>query len=1060
MPRIAGLSRSATVAWGASAEHASLLATGTVAGAISDSFDTTAHLEVFSIDLSSQNSDMSALGSLETSERFHRLAWGTRGIEDGSLPYGILAGGMVDGSIKIYNPALMIAGEGAEPLVASIEKHTGAVRGLEFNPAVPNLLASGAGDSEVYITDLTNPSNPRLFSPGTNNASSTSDIACVAWNRKVTHILASTAHNGMSVVWDLKLKRPVINFADSSSRGQRNSVIEWNPDVATQVLVASEDDLSPKLQIWDLRNALAPVRELIGHQRGILTASWCPNDANLLLSSGKDHRTLCWDPASGEVVCELPAAGNWTFDVKWSPRIPAIISSCSFDGEVSIYSLQDYPSPDRNGLDCQQALSRPMKAPKWLRRPCGATFGFGGKLVLFNAAAGSKISLMDVVTDHAIVSRAHELNSALETRNLNDFCERKLSMASTARDAEEWRLMQVLCSQEQRQHLLTFLGVAEPAAAPPPPVASQVPNADPLPAVTDDDPAAIFSALAVETEKQEQQDALLSESSENTAIAQTGAEDSASPLAALTPAPHDPMLSRAVLNGNFESAVAMCMRAGRVADALVLAASGGPDLWVATRDQYLQSNTTPFMQILSAIVHQNFGSYVANSELSAWKETLGLVNTYASAEELPALCNQLASRLEVETGDAASATLCYMCAANTHKAVELWQAHYAAAVSSGSGDATGPLLDLMEKIVVFQEAAGTREGYQMVSDKLAEFASLLASQGCLPAAMGYLLQLPVTDPTGPASTLMHRIHGCTEGLLAEPPVYPFEYVDVGVAPVLYDQSQTQYQHDPQYQNDSYQTDGYPAASQPYDPNWGYAQPQYDSYNQPQYDSYNQPHYEYEYSNHQPEQHVVPAPIPAPLSIPAPVPAPVPAPMPTPLPAPAPAPPYQYTPQPAYNPTGAAPRQNAYPSYVPTPTPQPAYNPTPTPTPPPVHVPPPAPAPPPPPAPSYDPQPVIAIVQGLIAKCNAYNLVDPIDKRKLDDVVKRAALLQKKLTTGEVSAGVFERLLPLCQALAAGDSRTALDLHVAITTTDWADNGPWLMGLKRLIELTAKLNVTL
>lgn len=99
------------------------------------------------------------------------------------------------------------------------------------------------------------------------------------------------------------------------------------------------------------------------------------------------------------------------------------------------------------------------------------------------------------------------------------------------------------------------------------------------------------------------------------------------------------------------------------------------------------------------------------------------------------------------------------------------------------------------------------------------------------------------------------------------------------------------------------------------------------------------------------------------------------------------------------------------------------------------------------------------MQGLIAKCGAFNLVD-LDKRRLDDVVKRASLLQGKLSAGEVSEAVFDRLLPLCQALAAGDSRTALDLHVAITTTDWADNGPWLMGLKRLIELTAKLNVTL
>ena len=115
--------------------------------------------------------------------------------------------------------------------MASVERHSGAVRGLEFNPNVPNLLASGAGDSEVFITDLSNPTNPSVYSPGAKSNAPPADISCVAWNRKVQHILASTSHNGQSVVWDLKLKKPVISFTDPNNKTQRNSVIEWSPDV-------------------------------------------------------------------------------------------------------------------------------------------------------------------------------------------------------------------------------------------------------------------------------------------------------------------------------------------------------------------------------------------------------------------------------------------------------------------------------------------------------------------------------------------------------------------------------------------------------------------------------------------------------------------------------------------------------------------------------------------------------------------------------------------------------------------------------------------------------------
>lgn len=36
---------------------------------------------------------------------------------------------------------------------------------------------------------------------------------------------------------------------------------------------------------------------------------------------------------------ELPTSNQWCFDVKWCPRNPAVISSSSFDGHVTVYSL-------------------------------------------------------------------------------------------------------------------------------------------------------------------------------------------------------------------------------------------------------------------------------------------------------------------------------------------------------------------------------------------------------------------------------------------------------------------------------------------------------------------------------------------------------------------------------------------------------------------------------------------------------------------------------------------------------------------------------------------------
>lgn len=48
---------------------------------------------------------------------------------------------------------------------------------------------------------------------------------------------------------------------------RRASVLQWNPEVATQLIVASDDDRSPTLQMWDLRNSVSPLKEFVGHAK-------------------------------------------------------------------------------------------------------------------------------------------------------------------------------------------------------------------------------------------------------------------------------------------------------------------------------------------------------------------------------------------------------------------------------------------------------------------------------------------------------------------------------------------------------------------------------------------------------------------------------------------------------------------------------------------------------------------------------------------------------------------------------------------------------------------------
>jgi WD40 repeat protein len=129
------------------------------------------------------------------------------------------------------------------------------------------------------------------------------------------------------------------SFTDPNTQ-RRCSTLQWNPENATQLVVASDDDRSPSLQVWDLRNSVSPLKELSGHSKGVLAMAWCPMDSSLLLTCAKDNSTFCWDTFSGEVLYELPASNNWNFDVQWSPRTPGVLSTSSFDGNISIYNIE------------------------------------------------------------------------------------------------------------------------------------------------------------------------------------------------------------------------------------------------------------------------------------------------------------------------------------------------------------------------------------------------------------------------------------------------------------------------------------------------------------------------------------------------------------------------------------------------------------------------------------------------------------------------------------------------------------------------------------------------
>ncbi|KAH9709992.1 protein transport protein SEC31 [Citrus sinensis] len=771
MACIKGINRSASVAF---APDAPYMAAGTMAGAVDLSFSSSANLEIFKLDFQSEDRDLLLVGESPSSERFNRLAWGKNGSGSEDFSLGLVAGGLVDGSIDIWNPlSLISSGEtGGNPLIAHLSRHKGPVRGLEFNSFTPNLLASGADDGEICIWDLSAPAEPSHFPPlrahfiickillqyeEGNGSAAQGEISFVSWNSKVQHILASTSYNGTTVVWDLKKQKPVISFSESIKR--RCSVLQWNPDVATQLVVASDEDSSPALRLWDMRNTMSPVKEFVGHTKGVIAMSWCPNDSSYLLTCAKDNRTICWDTVSGEIVSELPAGTNWNFDIHWYPKIPGVISASSFDGKIGIYNIEGC---SRYGVGDSNFSAAPLRAPKWYKRPAGASFGFGGKLVSFHpkSSAGrtSEVFVHNLVTEDSLVGRSSEFEESIQNGERSED------------DRETWGFLKVMFEDDgtARTKLLTHLGFTLPTEEKDTVQddLSQEVNAIGLEdKVADkgahqrDKEATIFTADNGEdffnNLPSPKADTPVSTSGNTFAVESSvpsteelkeeadGVEESSDPS-------FDDSVQRALVVGDYKGAVALCISANKMADALVIAHVGGAALWDRTRDQYLKMNRSPYLKVVSAMVNNDLLSLVNSRPLKFWKETLALLCTFAQREEWTMLCDTLASKL-LAAGNTLAATLCYICAGNIDKTVEIWSRSLAA---EHEGKSYVDLLqDLMEKTIVLALATGQKRFSAALCKLVEKYAEILASQGLLTTAMEYL-KLLGSDELSPELTVL------------------------------------------------------------------------------------------------------------------------------------------------------------------------------------------------------------------------------------------------------------------------------------------------------------------
>ncbi|KAL9005530.1 MAG: hypothetical protein Q9188_001691 [Gyalolechia gomerana] len=805
MVRMQEIPRTATFAW-SPVTASTLLATGTRAGAVDADFSNDTQLEIWDLGLDGSETSrelqpIAREGNADLENRFHDIAWAKSNDEH---PAGLIAGALENGSLDLWSAEKLLTCK-EEAFLSRTSKHSGPIKALQFNPLRHGLLATAGAKGELFISDLNNLANPYRMG---NSVARADDFECLDWNKNVPHITVTGSSGGFVTVWDVKTKKESLTLNNMGRKAV--SAVAWDPNKHTRLVTAIPQDTDPLILVWDLRNANAPERVLRGHDGGVLSLSWCTQDNDLLISCGKDNRTICWNPQTGEAYGEYPVVTNWTFQTRWNPHNPFLLATASFDGKISVHPLQstlvetrqpaggpskavdDVDFFNASQVDSQRTTFSLPKAPKWLRRPCGASFGFGGKIASFNtigsgAPSVSKVRISSFTVDFGIGESTVEFEKAIQDKDLAGICKRQRAEELDESEKTDWTVIETLTSQHPRQELIQYLGFSAEADEAAEAITKLTVNGDQGNDILSDRPN-------VPTTRQNRLSAFFENSSEGDSflsdLAATKGAKINNPFQIYSGSESEPdrRITRALLLGQFDRALDICLQEDRLSDAFMVAICGGQSCIEKAQKAYFNRKTggPNYLRLLASVVGKNLWDIVYNAELGNWREIMATLCTYANAEEFPDLCETLGDRLDEQARNSESvsthrqdASFCYLAGSKLEKVVGIWISELEQREKSESENISNDssfgiharsLQHFVEKVTVFREAtkfqdkdlqATSNWKLGLLYDKYTEYADLLASFGQLRIAEKYLDLLPTHYPA--AGAARERIKQATRG---------------------------------------------------------------------------------------------------------------------------------------------------------------------------------------------------------------------------------------------------------------------------------------------------------
>ncbi|PVZ98634.1 hypothetical protein BB558_005368 [Smittium angustum] len=199
--------------------------------------------------------------------------------------------------------------------ITNLKGHNSSAFVSAWNPAIPNVLASGAGDGTARIWNLS--------SSDTKSKYVTTDID----NKPI--ILRHSTELSTSEIENTELN------------GEENvdiTTLAWN----TSGTMLATGCFDGHARIWTVKGELLKSFEDQGAP--IISLKWSPS-SNYLLTGSLDGVAILWDVEKSSIVSRFEAHSGGILDVAWCND--SIFATCSSDRTILVWSIYDSMKPVR-----------------------------------------------------------------------------------------------------------------------------------------------------------------------------------------------------------------------------------------------------------------------------------------------------------------------------------------------------------------------------------------------------------------------------------------------------------------------------------------------------------------------------------------------------------------------------------------------------------------------------------------------------------------------------------------------------------------------------------------